>query len=84
MSSVKKKKDFHITIDEELCKGCSICVSICPTKTLSISKDPNKKGYYSAIQHSPEDCIGCNKCALMCPEVSIRVFMGVPLNEGIS
>jgi 2-oxoglutarate ferredoxin oxidoreductase subunit delta len=76
MSNVKKKKDFYVTIEEDLCKGCSICVSVCPTETLSLSKNPNKKGHYTALQHASEDCIGCNKCALMCPDVSIRVFMG--------
>jgi 2-oxoglutarate ferredoxin oxidoreductase subunit delta len=81
MSNMKKKKIFYVTIDEDLCKGCMICVSVCPTETLSMSKDPNKKGYYPAIQHAPEACIGCNKCALMCPEISIRVFKGQPLHQ---
>jgi 2-oxoglutarate ferredoxin oxidoreductase subunit delta len=73
---MKKTRNAHITIDQLLCKGCELCVSVCPTETLAISNLSNLKGYFTAMQHTPENCIACNKCALMCPEVAIRVFVG--------
>lgn len=63
----------YITVNQDLCKGCEICVMTCPTNTLSIASMPNKKGYYPANQHEPDNCTGCRKCALMCPEVAIEV-----------
>lgn len=65
----------YVKIHEDLCKGCGICISVCPTNTLSIAKEPNKKGYYPALQHAPDDCTGCKQCALMCPEVAIEVMV---------
>lgn len=63
----------YVVINEDLCKGCEICVDTCPTDTLSIAKTPNVKGYYPAVQHDVEQCTGCRQCALMCPEVAIKV-----------
>lgn len=70
------KKNAFVTIDETLCKGCSLCVSVCPSETLSISEITNIKGYFPATQHAPADCTGCNKCATMCPDLAIKVFVG--------
>lgn len=65
----------YITVNEDICKGCEICVIQCPTDTLSMASEPNKKGYYPAIQHNPDACTGCRKCALMCPEIAIEVII---------
>jgi 2-oxoglutarate ferredoxin oxidoreductase subunit delta len=70
-----KTRNTYVLIDESLCKGCALCVSVCPTETLSISKESNTKGYFPALQHKPEQCTACNKCATMCPEIAIRVFI---------
>lgn len=63
-----------VSIDTQRCKGCSLCVAVCPQKVLDLSKDPNAKGYYFAQQVNPEKCTGCAMCAQMCPDVAIRVF----------
>ncbi|MFZ7126929.1 MAG: 4Fe-4S dicluster domain-containing protein [Desulfobacterales bacterium] len=60
-------------IDAERCKGCSLCVSVCPKNVLEISKDLNAKGYYPAYQARPEDCIYCAICCVMCPDVAIAI-----------
>ncbi|WP_066175570.1 4Fe-4S dicluster domain-containing protein [Bacillus marinisedimentorum] len=72
---MKKTRNAFVGIDDGLCKGCGICVSVCPTETLSISNDANAKGYYPAMQHNADACIACNKCATMCPEIAIEVFV---------
>ncbi len=63
--------DHHI--DSEKCKGCSLCVSICPKNVLDIAKELNAKGYYPAYRARPEDCIYCAMCCLMCPDVAITI-----------
>lgn len=73
---MSKQRTAFVKIDETLCKGCSLCISFCPTETLLISEQSNVKGYFPAFQKNPEDCTGCNKCATMCPEIAIEVFVG--------
>ncbi len=62
----------HI-IDKERCKGCSLCVNVCPKKVLEISEEVNAKGYFPAYQARPEDCIHCTACCIMCPDVAITI-----------
>lgn len=62
---------YHI--EEDLCKGCSLCVSVCPKNVLEIGKQVNTKGYFPAFQARPEDCILCAICCNMCPDVAISI-----------
>lgn len=64
---------FIYSIDSDRCKGCGLCVSVCPKKVLKISDEINKKGYYPACQAHPEKCIFCTTCCLMCPDVAIAI-----------
>ena len=43
----------RITIDKELCKGCGLCITVCPKKQIEISDSLNKKGYYPASFKDP-------------------------------
>jgi len=63
-----------VEVDKLRCKGCGICLETCPQKILSLSKDPNPKGYYYAVHAAPENCTGCAMCAQMCPDVAVRVW----------
>ena len=62
----------RIIIDIERCKGCGLCVAVCPKNGIVISKKSNKSGYFSA-QAVNADCTGCAVCALVCPDVAIEV-----------
>ncbi len=63
-----------IVVDKEKCKGCGLCMSICPTKTIGMSKEVNGKGYNFAIMVNEECCIGCASCGRMCPDGVITVY----------
>ncbi|MEG2378273.1 MAG: 4Fe-4S binding protein [Oscillospiraceae bacterium] len=63
-----------ITIREDECKGCGLCVSACPKKILVMAKDKiNCKGYNPVQIVDQDACIGCAMCATMCPDVVIKV-----------
>ena len=63
-----------ITFDEERCKGCGLCVTVCPKKIIALNKDKiNKKGFNPAGVKEPELCISCAQCAIICPDVAIRI-----------
>ncbi len=70
-----------IIINTERCKGCGLCIIVCPKKGIVISDKSNKSGYFPA-QPVPSvaegaknsDCTGCCLCALICPEAVIEVY----------
>lgn len=64
----------YIIVDENYCKGCSLCVEVCPEKIIRLSQDKlTQKGYRPAELFDPEKCTACTQCALMCPDVAITV-----------
>ena len=71
----KKRNNMarKIIIDAECCKGCGLCVIVCPKNSIVISKKSNKKGYFPA-EATDSDCTGCCFCALICPDAVIEVF----------
>lgn len=62
-----------LTIGNELCKGCGLCVLSCPKKLLRISSRSNKNGYFYVEITDESTCVGCANCAIMCPDCVIKV-----------
>lgn len=60
-------------IDSVRCKGCGLCVEVCPKKVLEISRKVHAKGYCPVFQARPDDCIKCTACCIMCPDVAITI-----------
>jgi 2-oxoglutarate ferredoxin oxidoreductase subunit delta len=65
-----------IVINQERCKGCGLCQSVCPQNVLAIADDIlNSSGFHPAQLVDPEgECTGCAVCAVICPDVCITVF----------
>ena len=63
-----------VTFDVEACKGCSLCIGVCPVKILEMdAQNMNNKGFHPAHCVDMEKCTGCASCARMCPDTVITV-----------
>lgn len=63
-----------VTFNTERCKGCSLCIEVCPKKILELDQSSlNSKGYHPAKVTDMSKCIACAMCATMCPDCVIKV-----------
>lgn len=58
-----------------LCKGCAICISVCPRDAIVSSSERNDYGD-PTVRIQDELCTGCGACALLCPDGAIRETEG--------
>lgn len=65
--SLAEKKQFKVGVNNAWCKGCSLCVGVCPKSVLELSdrlkSTPVREG----------DCIGCRQCENICPDLAITI-----------
>lgn len=62
-----EKPRGYVTFDSDECKGCAMCVEVCPSDCISLSPDLNQYGVHPA-QYSGHGCTGCGICFYCCPE----------------
>jgi len=68
---------YQVKVLTVFCKGCELCVAICPRQALVSSKNVNKNGFHFPIpsRKTPgKPCSGCGQCAIICPEAAIEIF----------
>ena len=64
-----------VLFNEEKCKGCYLCITMCPRKIITVADDRiNTKGFNPVEVREMEKCIGCAMCATMCPDCVIEVY----------
>lgn len=56
-----------VTIDEAWCKGCDICVKLCPERCLALT------ARQVATVSRAAACTGCGVCEWLCPDLAISV-----------
>lgn len=66
-------KTGTVQIRAELCKGCDLCVAICPEHVLEMTEQINDKGW-PVVTLAREGCTGCRLCALACPDGVFTVY----------
>lgn len=63
-----------VTFNEDRCKGCGLCETVCPKKIVKMAADiTNVKGFHPAAVTNQAECIGCAFCAQICPDCVITV-----------
>ena len=62
-----------VYIDKESCKGCGICISVCPKKIIKYSQNLNKKGVHYPEIIDESKCILCENCMIYCPDFAVVV-----------
>jgi len=76
MVMTQRLSSAYIVINAERCKGCYLCISVCPKEIIGLASHINEKGYFTAqvIPEKAHECTGCAACAMMCPDVAISVY----------
>lgn len=62
-----------LIVNDEVCKGCGLCVRACPKKIVALSQRINSKGYHPAEVTDIDACIACAACAGTCPDYAIEI-----------
>lgn len=58
----------------DACKGCELCIPVCPPKVLVMSEGVNSIGFrYPEVR---DGCTGCELCAEICPDYCFEVYRG--------
>jgi 2-oxoglutarate ferredoxin oxidoreductase subunit delta len=65
----------RVLIEREWCKGCGICVALCPADVLAL--DEQEKATVAA----PDRCTLCRACELHCPDLAIVVVTAARADE---
>ncbi len=63
---VSENEKVNITIIPRFCKGCEICVRLCPKSVLGMEM-------FKVKVVDLEKCIRCGQCELRCPDFAIFV-----------
>jgi 2-oxoglutarate ferredoxin oxidoreductase subunit delta len=71
-----------IRIAKERCKGCHLCIPVCPKKILAAADHYNQNGYVFVLVTDEESCTGCALCAEMCPDICIEVWKETRTSAG--
>ena len=59
-----------VEINAAWCKGCDICVKLCPERCLKLNAER------IVFLEDPERCTGCRVCEWLCPDLAISVRAG--------
>lgn len=63
-----------IVVNAERCKGCGLCLEVCPNSVLKLGAAFNKTGHHFISALAEEKCTGCKQCTMICPDVAIELY----------
>ena len=64
-----------LDVATDRCKGCGLCVSVCPKGVLTLDEATvNALGYHPIRLTDPVACTSCALCARICPDTVFAVY----------
>lgn len=67
-------RENRVEIEENQCKGCLLCVEVCPESCIEQGSAINRIGY-QFVRFVQNGCTACGFCYYICPEPgAITVF----------
>lgn len=64
-----------LEIAADRCKGCALCVGVCPKHVLELDvATVNGLGYHPVRLNDAAACTSCALCARVCPDAVFAVF----------
>ncbi len=64
-----------IVIDENRCKGCELCTTVCPKDIIHMADYITPRGYHPARLLDLQGlCTGCLLCSTICPDAAITIY----------
>jgi 2-oxoglutarate ferredoxin oxidoreductase subunit delta len=64
-----------LAIASERCKGCELCVTICPHHVLALDREVvNALGYHPVRLTDAAGCTSCVLCARVCPDAVFTIY----------
>lgn len=67
-----------IEVNELYCKGCELCIGVCPQHVLALDMAHLTPKGYHPVELSADGCTGCAICAVICPEAALTVYREAP------
>ncbi len=63
-----------IVIDEKFCKGCGICIELCPAQILKKAEKLSLMGAHPVVVSDESKCTACKICEIYCPDFAIYLI----------
>lgn len=64
----------RVRILDQYCKGCGLCITVCPKQGLALADTVNRRGVCVAVVREDFNCSGCLNCVLICPDAAIEII----------
>jgi len=61
-------------VDEDLCSGCRLCISICPYKAIEPVEEEVNGKIVTRAKVNEALCMGCGACVVACPSGAMQQF----------
>lgn len=70
----RPEETVQIGLWQDACKGCGVCVDMCPTKVWRMDERTDKWNGTSVTVDDANKCTKCMLCEMHCPDFAIRIL----------